>query len=582
MLKKLIRQMVITQTVSELIVNVCLMIDAIMIGQFLGIESLSAYGYSAPIILIFTAISGMICTGSQVLSGRTVAVGDKKGTDSCFSSSITFSLLVSIIGSLIVLLFANQIIPLLGAGANTPSNTVFHLTKDYLFGFLIGTPAFMIMKLMVPYLQMAGERKQILITTVLASVTDIILNLLNVFVFKLGIFGMGLASALSYYIASIFAITLFVKKVKIFNFNLSLVNKNTIFQIIKNGLSLLILHLCLVTLPLLRNHLLTSYGGSIAVAAYSTVSSIGNLGYAPIFACMTIIISLSSMFFAEKDKNSIRKSLKIVLEYLTIMYVVIIFVLLVAAKPIVLLFTDNLEAIDLAAVGLRWFALSLLPCGISATMGHYYQGTGRSKLAIAITVLQNFGFAAVCSILFATLFGSIGIWIGIVATEIATMAFVILNAFIRNKKISFSLDNFLLLPKDFGVKEKDCLQKSITNQKEVIDASKEAEEFCKKHGLDKKKSYHIGLAIEELGNNIIEYGFIDGKKHVIDIRIVINKESTILCIKDNCSKFDPVKYMELHQDDDPFAHLGIRMIMKIVKDANYSNSFGLNNLLLEL
>ena len=63
---------------------------------------------------------------------------------------------------------------------------------------------------------------------------------------------------------------------------------------------------------------------------------------------------------------------------------------------------------------------------------------------------------------------------------------------------------------------------------------------------------------------------------------MINKDSTILCIKDNCSKFDPIKYMELHQDDDPFAHLGIRMIMKLVKDANYSNSFGLNNLLLEL
>ena len=38
--------------------------------------------------------------------------------------------------------------------------------------------------------------------------------------------------------------------------------------------------------------------------------------------------------------------------------------------------------------------------------------------------------------------------------------------------------------------------------------------------------------------------------------------------------------MELHRSDDPFSHIGIRMVMKTVKDANYVHSLGLNNLTL--
>ena len=66
------------------------------------------------------------------------------------------------------------------------------------------------------------------------------------------------------------------------------------------------------------------------------------------------------------------------------------------------------------------------------------------------------------------------------------------------------------------------------------------------------------------------------------LRIIAGDEDAMLRIRDNCRNFDPVKYLELHQSDDPVAHIGIRMVMKLVKDAKYENSLGLNNLLLTL
>ena len=46
--------------------------------------------------------------------------------------------------------------------------------------------------------------------------------------------------------------------------------------------------------------------------------------------------------------------------------------------------------------------------------------------------------------------------------------------------------------------------------------------------------------------------------------------------------FDPLEYLKLHGSDDPVAHIGIRMVMRMVKSANYVNSLGLNNLTLVL
>lgn len=63
---------------------------------------------------------------------------------------------------------------------------------------------------------------------------------------------------------------------------------------------------------------------------------------------------------------------------------------------------------------------------------------------------------------------------------------------------------------------------------------------------------------------------------------MIEEDKRIVRIRDNCVNFDPTKYLELHRSDDPVAHIGLRMVMGMVKEANYINTLGLNNLTLIL
>ena len=93
----------------------------------------------------------------------------------------------------------------------------------------------------------------------------------------------------------------------------------------------------------------------------------------------------------------------------------------------------------------------------------------------------------------------------------------------------------------------------------------------------------ISLCVEEMADNIVEHGFTkDDKEHSVDVRLLYRGDRRLIRIRDNCLHFDPLAYLELHKTDDPTSHIGIRMVMKMVKNANYVNSLGLNNLTLEL
>ncbi len=61
---------------------------------------------------------------------------------------------------------------------------------------------------------------------------------------------------------------------------------------------------------------------------------------------------------------------------------------------------------------------------------------------------------------------------------------------------------------------------------------------------------------------------------------MLDEDSRVIRIRDNCVSFDPTKYLELHQSDDPAAHIGLRMVMGMTKEAVYINTLGLNNLTL--
>ena len=586
MIKKVFRQMLVTQILSAMTVMICMLIDSIMIGRFLGVDSMTAYGLATPILLVFAAFGSMLSAGIQVMSGKTMGSGDMDATNECYSTSFVLAAGFSVVGVAAVLLFTSPICTLLGAGKPSPDNVVFDLTRDYIRGFIIGAPAFIFAQIMVPYMQISGNRVRLVVAVGAMTVGDVLFDVLNVFVIRGGTFGMGLASSLSYYIAFVIGIAYFFKKKCIFKFSFSFVKLKRCVDLIKYGVPTVINQLSLVLLVFVLNKVLLSVGGNPAVASYSVISTVGNICYCFGSGVGSVALLLSSMFYSDEEKSALYSLVKTMTFYAVVLDVIVIAAVIAAAPLLVGLFLtdpDAQSARDMAILGVRLFSLSLLPCALNTAFKNFYQGVNKTGFTQAISVMQNFTFTAIFAFVLSRFIGTTGVWLAFVCGETLTFAVISAVVWIKYKKPSFSARAYSLLPADFGAKEGDYVEMSLDTSEGAAEASVRAGEFCREHGESPRMSNLIALCVEEMSDNIVKHGFTkDTKKHSVEVRLVYRGERRLIRIRDNCVNFDPTKYIELHKSDDPTAHIGIRMVMKTVRSANYVNSLGLNNLTLEL
>ena len=110
--------------------------------------------------------------------------------------------------------------------------------------------------------------------------------------------------------------------------------------------------------------------------------------------------------------------------------------------------------------------------------------------------------------------------------------------------------------------------------------SKNIIEFFRKTGASERTSNALSLAVEEIGKNIVQYGFIDGRGHNIDIRAKKNDNTWMLIFHDDCMGFDPTKYLI-----SPYTageHNGIRLVSGLVSEMTYTNALGINNLFIQV
>ncbi len=585
MIKKVFKQMIIAQILSAMTVMICMLVDSIIIGRFLGVNAMTAYGLSNPVLLVFAAIGSTLSNGIQVVCGKFMGNGDREGTNRCFSASVFLALVISAAGVILVLALSSKLCVFLGAGDPTPGNEVFFLTKDYLRGFIIGAPAFLCAMVMVPFMQMSGNRIRLVAAVAAMTVFDIVFDLLNVFVFKGGTLGMGLASSLSYYIALIIGGSYFFTKKSMFRFNFKGIQKRLFGDIGKQGIPTLLNQISLVLLVFLFNKLLLSVGGNLSVASYSIVSTIGNLCYCFGAGIGSVALMMSSLFYSDEDRRSLHTIVKTMSLYSFVLTAVVIVFILIAAPLLVGLFLDgNLEAQNMAVAGVRLFCLSLLPSALNTAFKNFYQGIDRVALTNVISVLQSFGFIALYAVILSPFIGTTGIWISWVCGESTMLLLIAVYVWGKNKQFGFSAKIFALLPDGLGASEENCLDMTVRTTPEAVKASEDAADFCLRHGESERNSRMISLCIEEMANNIVAHGFTKDRKkdHTIDIRLIFKNDKRLIRIRDNCVDFDPIAYMDLHKTDDPTVHIGIRLVMKMVKDANYVCSLGLNNLTLVL
>ncbi len=578
MTRRLIKQMLAAQTLSALTVSLCLLIDNVMINRFLGEGAITAYGLANPVLLGIGAFGSLLSAGIQVACSKSLGAGSQAETNKGYSSALAVAAVVSVVFTVAVLILRGFIAWAAGAGW---SGALYDQTTDYLAGFVIGAPASMGALVLVPFLQMAG-RSGLLIAAVLGmTVSDVAFDLLNVLVFHGGMFGMGLASALSYYVAVGVGLIYFLSPKCVLRFSVRDVKWKKIVELLKGGFpSAFGMAASIVLIAVLNRMLIRSSGGAAAVAAYTVASAIGNASNCVSTGVGGVSLTLSGVLFHEEDRNGLQTLLKNMVRYGLILGAAVLVILMIFAPAAVSVFMPKEGTTrDMAILAVRLFSLGVIPCCLNNALRNIYQGTGRILLIEILSLLEGAVLPILAAVILGNAFGPTGIWLNFVAGETLTLLFICLFVDRARKNLAKDISPFLLLRESFGVSPNELLEREVQSLSDAIQAARDAGQFCLEHGRDGLFASRISLCVEEMASNTVTHGFTEKRENRLSVRIQHKAGKWVLRFRDNCRAFDPVHYVP--EEGRPDA-LGIRLVLGMADEARYTYSLGMNNLTIVL
>ena len=557
-------------------------IDGIITGHFLGTDSMAAFGFTAPYQRFATIFPAVLALGMQVLCSKSLGRGELREVNGIFSLAVTIALAIMIFLTGATFLFAEQIVDLLGAQENL--GEIRSLTIDYLEAFSLSLPALALVTILTPIMQLDNDRQRALISVVVLSVSNIIGDLACVFVFDGGLWGMGIATVVSYWLAAGVLLLHFFKANSNFTFLPEAVRIKNLRKMILAGSPIILGRaastLCIIILTRIA---LTLTSGSGVAALTAVWNFLVFLETIPIALSLTVQMIIG-VLIGEQDKNSILRLMKLALRYSLIITLTMTAGSLLSAPIIASLYIQDTDATtyQMTLEGIRCVSLIIIPCAISLMFNYYYNASGRHNLSNLFSILNNIGFIVLFALIFTLYLEMTGLWLSLSLRYVALVLLVFFITWYYYGRITFRLEDYLLLPEDFDVSKDKQLNITVTNKSEVMGLSERTQNFCEGCGVDNRRSMFAGICIEEMAGNIVDYGFYEDKKHFVDVRVIVKGEQIIIRIRDDCRPFNPKKWAEIHNPKDPVAHIGIRLVKNISTEFDYVNVLKLNNLIIKI
>ena len=574
---------VISMVASVVAAMLGMVIDGIVIGRFLGPDSMAAYGLVTPIFNLATAISGIMATGAQVVCAQRIGAGDVSGARRAFSMCVVVTVILSAVIVAGVLAFRTQIAVILGARGD--SAHLLPYAKEYLLGLVFALPAAIFLFEFNALMRLDGDANRVVAAVGVMTLLDIAGDLLNALVIRGGMLGMGLTTTISYYAALAIMLLHFTKKGILFRFTPVGLKLSDLKDILLTGsasaagsVSSMLRNLCL------NNIMVATVLSGTAVGALGVVNTVLGFTSSVMIGVGMTAAMIAGMILGERDRSAAEDLVRVTIRTSLIMGAVFGAAVFALSDVIASAFGsgDGVEMVRLAARGIRFYAVSMLFIGLNSSFIYYTQGIRRMAFSNACSVLENFVLVILPALLLLKRMDTDAVWLSFILGEGLTVLAICVLAAVQKRGVPNRARDFLFLPDGFGAREGDTFEVSIGKRSEVMSASRAIDAFCAEKGADSRHRMLLSLFVEELGGNVAEYGFTKGKDRSLDVRVVHAEDGWIIRFRDNCRAFDPTEWAELHRADDPAANIGIRMVCGMAKEVRYLNTMELNVMTLRI
>ena len=249
-------------------------VDRIFIGHMPGGNgaiALTGIGLCFPIITIIAAFTSLLSYGGAPLFAIARGAGEDERAEKILNQ-VAFQLLCcSIVIALLSYLFRKPVLYLFGA-----SDQSFPYADDYLLIYLAGTAFSMLSTGLNSFINAQGFPRHGMMTVTVGAVTNLILDPLFIFVFRMGVQGAALATVIAQFVSFFWVMRFFFSDISLFHFRRELRAPDPVLlkEIVSLGVTGFIMQGTNSLVQIACNVMLRMYGGDLYVGIMTVINSI--------------------------------------------------------------------------------------------------------------------------------------------------------------------------------------------------------------------------------------------------------------------------------------------------------------------
>lgn len=358
-------------------------VDSIIVGNVIGKEALAAVGASFPILFTLISFFIGIAMGSTIVIAQYFGAKDMKKVRRTIDTLYIFIFFASIFISVVGIVFSEEIFKLIQLPEAVQPDANLYL-RIYLSGIVL----FFGFNATSAILRGLGDSKTPLYFLIVATLMNILFDVLFIVVFKMGIAGAALATIISQGGAFITAIIYLNRTHEVINLSWrKLIFDRLIFlKSVKIGYPIG-LQQASVALGMMAMFWLVNPFGTNAAAAYSVVFRINSFVSMPAMNFAAALSTFVGQNLGANKPQRVKKGLNATLRMVSTIVIVITTISLIFRYELMSIFTNDINVINLGAEYLLIVSGFYIVFSTMFVIGGVMRGAGDTLIPMFITLI---------------------------------------------------------------------------------------------------------------------------------------------------------------------------------------------------
>jgi len=414
---KVILKFAIPMMVGNIFQQLYNVVDAAVVGKFVGKDALAATGVSFPIFFLLSSITiGFAIAGTILISQFYGAKKNellKKSSDTLQIVMFWASIIITVVG----ILTSRMIFRLL----NFPENNM-DLAVTYFNILMIGNVAAFGYNALSAILRGLGDSKTPLYFIIISTIVNIVGDLILVLVFDMGVAGAAWATVFSYVVSYVLAIIYLNKRHKFIRVNFNLIFDKEIFKkTLKIGLPSSA-HMLVVSMGMILSFSIINQFGTDVIAGFTAAGRINSFATMPAMFFANALTTFVGQNYGAQKFDRIKNGLRSTIFIISLISVFFTIISLIFPAFMMKVFTNDA---DVVKIGVQYFhivAPFYVTFGLMFSYNAVYRGVGNTIIPMYITLVALWIIRFPAMILFSmnidfstftfTPVNSIGLWWG--------------------------------------------------------------------------------------------------------------------------------------------------------------------------